>query len=137
MSVQIACSICIFIMCKYRYLIFALTHLLPFHVPWPGKGGKHPSSSNFCAKLQCFQQLGRVSGLPQLKDVEIVRDHELFKRYKSVCGCKHTFERHPYGMEAVLSSSEKGNSSEERLREVVEGSKREEVNKQVMSPSSR
>ena len=40
-------------------------------------------------------------------------------------------------MEAVLSSSEKGNSSEERLREVVEGSKREEVNKQVMSPTSR
>ena len=54
-----------------------------------------------------------------------------------VCGRKHTFERHLYGMEAVLSSSEKGNSSKERLREVVEGSKREEVNKQVMSPTSR
>ena len=49
----------------------------------------------------------------------------------SVCGCKHTFKRRLYGMEAVLSSSEKGNSSEERLREVVEGSKREEVNKHI------
>ena len=49
----------------------------------------------------------------------------------SVCGRKHTFERHLYGMEAVLSSREKGNSSKERLREVVEGSKREEVNKHI------
>ena len=37
----------------------------------------------------------------------------------SVCGCKHVFERRIYGVEAVLISSEKGNSSEERLREVV------------------
>lgn len=104
MRMQIAYSIFISTMCTYHiisyhiiwyyiisyhiilyYIIlyfFALTHLLPFHVPWPGKRGKHPSSSKFCAKLQCFQQLGRVSGLPQLKDVKIVRGHELFKRWK-------------------------------------------------------
>ena len=74
MRVRIAYCVCIFIVCIVYVCIFwpFLTHLLPFHVPWPGKRGKHPNSSNFCAKLQCFQQLGRVSGLPQLKDVEIL-----------------------------------------------------------------